>query len=68
MAYSSLLLSFDQNEFVGSIFLDLSKVFDVVDHYWHLEKPNAIGLNCGLIYIFITVNMFFFKVFCQTNA
>ena len=37
--------SLDNNMSTGAIFIDLSKAFDMVDHYLVLDKLTAIGLS-----------------------
>lgn len=37
--------SFDGGQLTGAIFIDLSKAFDMVDHYLLLDKLYSIGLN-----------------------
>lgn len=40
-----MLSSFDKSQFTGAIFIDLTKAFDLVDHYLLLDKLYSIGLN-----------------------
>ncbi len=40
-----MFTSFDQGQYTGAIFIDLSKAFDLVDHYLRLDKLFAIGLD-----------------------
>ena len=37
--------AFDTGQLTGAIFIDLSKAFDIVDHYLLLDKLPHIGLN-----------------------
>lgn len=41
---NDVFTSFDQGQAIGAIFIDLSKAFDLVDHYVLLDKLSAIGL------------------------
>ena len=42
---NDLFSAFDTGQLTGAIFIDLSKAFDMVDHYLLLDKLHHIGLN-----------------------
>ena len=39
------MFSSDNNQLTGAIFIDLSKAFDLVDHYLLLDKLYSIGFS-----------------------
>ncbi|XDV21785.1 hypothetical protein PO909_026805, partial [Leuciscus waleckii] len=49
---NDILSAADSNMLTGAIFIDLSKAFDMVDHYLLLDKLYAIGLSSNsLLYL-----------------
>lgn len=51
--FTDVFSSFDQGLLIGAIFIDLTKAFDMVDHYLLLEKLYSIKmLSSGLMHVF----------------
>lgn len=42
---NNVVSSFGKGQFTGAVYIDLTKAFDLVDHYLLLDKLFAIGLD-----------------------
>ncbi len=49
---SDVFSSFDSDQLTGAIFIDLSKAFDMVDHYLLLDKLYSIGFSQNALFWF----------------
>ncbi|XDV11150.1 hypothetical protein PO909_000166, partial [Leuciscus waleckii] len=49
---NDILSASDSNMLTGAIFIDLTKAFDMVDHYLLLDKLHAIGLSSDSLLFF----------------
>lgn len=49
---NDILTAFNNSKLTGAIFMDLTKAFDLVDHYVLVDKLHAIVLSCTALFCF----------------
>lgn len=49
---NDIFTGFDNNLLTGALFIDLTKAFDMVDHYLLLDKLHPIGLDSSSLFWF----------------